>query len=127
MTVVDGDVIAVPIQSIRENLIVSEEKIKRVHGQPMITLRDEILPLIDLGCWLGYTTEPRGGSRPVIVVEVGEAKVGLVVDELVGQQEIVIKALNSGLGEVRGIAGATVLGNGRVALILEASAVLRSM
>ena len=127
LTVVDGDVIAVPIQSIRENLIVSEEEIKRVHGQPMITLRDEILPLIDLGCWLGYTTEPRGGSRPVIVVEVGEAKVGLVVDELVGQQEIVIKALNSGLGEVRGIAGATVLGNGRVALILEASAVLRSM
>ncbi len=127
LVVVDGETLAVPIQSIRENLLVEKNQIKMVHGQPMITLRNEVLPLVDLSTWLGFSAKAAADTYSVIVVQVGDEKAGLIVDELVGQQEIVIKSLSSVLGEVKGIAGATVLGNGRVALILEASAVLNSM
>lgn len=127
LVVVDGQRLAVPIQSIRENLLVDKNQIKTVHGQPMITLRNEVLPLVDLSKWLGFRPKPSEESYPVIVIQVGDETAGLIVDELVGQQEVVIKSLSPVLGEVKGIAGATVLGDGRVALILETSAVLSSM
>lgn len=124
---VDGEPIAVPVQSVRESLLVDDAQIKTAHGARMITLRNQVLPLLDLADWFGFAATPKKNTYPVIVVQSGEATVGLIVDELIGQQEIVIKSLSPILGEVKGIAGATVLGDGRVALILEASAVLSSM
>ena len=112
---------AIPIQAVRENLLVGNEQIKTVQQQEVIVLRNEVLPLFDLAECLGWPRTPRNGDSSVIVVEVSGEKLGFIVDELIGQQEIVIKSLGDLLGDIKGIAGATVLGNGRVALILDNS------
>jgi len=105
---------------VEETLLVRKEDIKYVHGTPVTNVRGEILSLRDLGTVLGTSVE-RGdaGEYPVVVVRSGRSRLGFIVDELVGQQEIVIKPLGKLLAKVRGIAGATILGDGNVALILD--------
>jgi two-component system chemotaxis sensor kinase CheA len=122
-----GQMCAIPIQSVRENLRVSRDAIKTIHGEQVITLRNEVLPLLDLAQLLGFGVSSHRDGLPVIVVEAGAMKAGLIVHELLGQQEVVIKSLSSILGDVKGVAGATVLGDGTVALILDISAVLNEL
>lgn len=114
-----GQIYALPIQSVRENLLVSQDQIKTVAGQKVIVLRNEVVPLIDLADFLGFSHPGHGNALSVIIVESHGEKTGFIVDDIVGQQEIVIKSLTDVLGEVRGISGATVLGNGEVALIID--------
>jgi len=114
-----GQIYALPIQSVRENLLVSQDQIKTVAGQKVIVLRNEVVPLIDLADFLGFSHPGHGNTLSVIIVESHGEKTGFIVDDIVGQQEIVIKSLTDVLGEVRGISGATVLGNGEVALIID--------
>ena len=118
---------AIPIQSVRENLRVEPKAIKTIHGERVITLRNEVLPILDLPQLLGFEASKHQGDLPIIVVEGGSAKAGLIIDELLGQQEVVIKSLSSMLGDIQGVAGATVLGDGTVALILDISAVLNEL
>ena len=66
-------------------------------------------------------------NQYIVVVGIGLMRVGLIVDELLGQQEIVIKALGEYLGNIKGLAGSTILGDGTVALILDANCIVRSM
>ncbi|NMB25970.1 MAG: chemotaxis protein CheA [Firmicutes bacterium] len=123
----DSEICAIPIQSVRENLRVAPKAIKTIHGERVITLRNEVLPILDLPQLLGFETSEHQGDLPIIVVEAGSAKAGLIIDELLGQQEVVIKSLSSMLGDIQGVAGATVLGDGTVALILDVSAVLNEL
>ncbi|NLY30338.1 MAG: chemotaxis protein CheA [Firmicutes bacterium] len=120
-------ILAIPIQSVRENLRVVPESVKTIHGERVITLRNEVLPILDLTRLLGFGAITHEGGMPVIVVEAGAMKAGLMVDELLGQQEVVIKRLSPILGDVKGLAGATVLGDGTVALILDVAAVLNDL
>ncbi len=83
-----------------------------------------MLPLIYLGEMLGMKTGSSEEILSVVVVEAADRKTGLVVDVLLGQQEIVIKSLSRAVEGIRGVAGATVLGNGRVALILDVSSLI---
>ena len=124
---VGSEMCAIPIQSVRENLRVVPQAIKTIHGERVITLRNEVLPLLDLAMLLGFGAVNGKGVLPTIVVEAGTMKAGLVVDQLLGQQEVVIKSLSPILGDVRGVAGAAVLGDGTVALILDISAVLNDL
>ncbi|MDR1482645.1 MAG: chemotaxis protein CheA [Synergistaceae bacterium] len=114
---------AISLENVEETLLVHKKDIKFVHGTPVTTVRGEILPLSDLSAIIG-TPGDRGGSEenPVVVVRVGRdrSRVGFLVDAFVGQQEIVIKPLGKLLLKVKGIAGATILGDGNVALILDA-------
>ncbi len=120
------DVYAIPIQSIRENLHVSLEDIKTVQRKQVIVVREEIIPLFDLAECLGFgQTEMKNDLLSVIIVDVRGEKVGFLVDQLIGQQEIVIKSLSEILGDVPGIAGAAVLGDGRVALILDTGTIIK--
>lgn len=114
-----GEIYAIPVENIRENLHIKEEDIKHVNRQKVISLRNEVIPLVSLeACLKEQEDNHLSGEIPTVIVMSGEKKSGLMVDELLGQQEIVIKSLGSMLGKLRGIAGATVLGNGKVALIL---------
>lgn len=121
---VDGETVAIPIQAVRENIQVEPGQIKTIQQNDVIMLRNEVLPLYDLADCLGFAPVDRSGPLPVIIVEVRGEKVGFIVEDLIGQQEIVIKSLSSIVGDVKGVAGATVLGNGRIALIIDNSTLI---
>ena len=121
---VGDETYAVSLENVEETLLVHKKDIRYVHGTPVTTVRGEILPLADLAGILGTPQEEdKSEENPVVVVRVGRdrVRVGFRVDAFVGQQEIVIKPLGKLLLKVKGIAGATILGDGNVALILDAS------
>jgi two-component system chemotaxis sensor kinase CheA len=121
---VGDETYAVSLENVEETLLVHKKDIKYVHGTPVTTVRGEILPLSDLSSIIGTPGErPDVDENPVVVVRVGRdrSRVGFLVDAFVGQQEIVIKPLGKLLLKVKGIAGATILGDGNVALILDAA------
>lgn len=120
-----GQIYAIPIQAVRENLLITKDQIKTVNREKVFVLRNEVLPLFDLAETLGFESQDDGDSYSVIVTEDHGGKVGFIVDELIGQQEIVIKSLNELVGDIPGIGGATVLGSGRVALILDHSTLIK--
>lgn len=124
LVVADGETLAIPIQAVRENIQVERSQIKTVQQHDVIMLRDEVLPLYDLAECLGFERLTIDGPLPVIVVEIRGQKVGFVVEDLIGQQEIVIKSIRGILSDIRGIAGATVLGNGTIALIIDNSTLI---
>jgi two-component system chemotaxis sensor kinase CheA len=105
---------------VEETILVKRENIKTVHGAPATLLRGEVLSLSDLGDVLRTSAEDsQRDEYPVVVVKIGKNKIGFIVSELIGQQEIVIKSLGRFLSKIKGIAGATILGDGNVALILD--------
>lgn len=124
LVVADGETLAIPIQAVRENIQVEQNQIKTVQQHDVILLRDEVVPLYDLAECLGFEPLQSDGPLPVIIVEIRGNKVGFVVEDLIGQQEIVIKSIKGILNDIRGIAGATVLGNGTIALIIDNSTLI---
>ncbi len=123
MVKVADELFAIPISSVLESVKVSSEQIHRVETKEIVHLRDGILPLLRLDEFfrLREVKDHGGGKRQLYVVVVGlaEKRLGLVVDALRGQQEIVIKALGEMLKPVRGIAGATELGDRGAVLVLD--------
>ncbi|MGQ9536846.1 MAG: chemotaxis protein CheW [Actinomycetota bacterium] len=116
---VQGETYAIPLGTISETAVISAHEIRYVSNQEVIFLRDETLPLLRLARCLGLPEEDGRGVFPVVVVEVTPRTVAIAVDELVGQQEIVITSLDKFLKGIRGFGGATILGTGEVALILD--------
>ena len=117
---VGDETYAISLENVEETILVKRENIKTVHGSPATLLRGEVLSLSDLGNVLGTDVEESNRDEyPVVVVKIGKNKTGFIVDELIGQQEIVIKSLGRFLSKIKGIAGATILGDGNVALILD--------
>ena len=115
---------AISLENVEETLLVQKKEIKYVHGTPVTTVRGEILSLSDLAGILSTEVDREGiEEHPVVVVRVGRdrSRIGFIVDDFVGQQEIVIKPLGKLLQKVKGVAGATILGDGNVALILDAA------
>ncbi|KUO70121.1 MAG: chemotaxis protein CheA [Desulfosporosinus sp. BRH_c37] len=125
---VGGEIYAVPLSSVLETLLVNRTEIKTVGGLPMVQLRGNTLPLISLQEKFDLPT-PETASEEVFVVVVGfgEKALGLIVDELRGQQEVVIKSLGDFLNNLPGIAGATILGDGKVTLILDIGSLIQDV
>ncbi len=126
MVVVGGEKYAISLGSIQTIEDVAEEDIKYVEAREVINLRDTVIPIIRLRDILGVETEkPQSSNMVVIIVKKGDQLAGLVVDELIGQQEIVIKSLGKYINcSSRLISGATILGDGEVALILDANVLI---
>jgi len=117
---VGDETYAISLENVEETILVKRENIKTVHGAPATLLRGEVLSLSDLGDVLGTNVDDANRDEyPVVVVKIGKNKIGFIVNELIGQQEIVIKSLGRFLSKIKGIAGATILGDGNVALILD--------
>ncbi|MBC7252865.1 MAG: chemotaxis protein CheA [Actinobacteria bacterium] len=114
-----GETYAIPLGTVSETAVVSSHEIRYVSNQEVIFLRDETLPLLRLTRCLGLPDEDGRGTFPVVVVEVTPRTVAIAVDELLGQQEIVITSLDKFLKGIKGFGGATILGTGQVALILD--------
>ena len=111
---------AISLENVEETIMVRKEDIKTVHGEPTTLLRGEVLSLNILGDILGTEDLERDRDEyPVVVVKIGKNKIGFIVSQLIGQQEIVIKSLGKFLSKIDGITGGTILGDGNVALILD--------
>jgi len=123
LTKVGREIYAIPLENIDETLALYPEDIKLVQNREVVVLRGQVLPLLRLRDALQVPDFKEGDAEEaVVVVRVGDRRVGLVVDELLGQEEIVIKSLGKFLKGIQGLAGATILGDGRVALILDVTA-----
>ncbi|GAB0149124.1 MULTISPECIES: chemotaxis protein CheA [unclassified Marichromatium] len=128
MVILDGRRFAIPLASVSEILDLDLSRSRFVDEQEAIVVRSHALPIYHIGRWVrpGRDEGPRGEAH-VVVVQVGQRKVGLVVDGLVGQEEVVIKPLGLGLRHVSGLAGATITGDGGIALILDVPELLKVM
>jgi two-component system chemotaxis sensor kinase CheA len=135
LAVLDGMIVGVgdeqyivPIEFVAEAFMPGAGDIRRVVGQPsLVAVRGEHLPIVRLEDAVGLpASEARRPDPLCLVVEVDNRRAALLVDALIGQQQLVVKSLENNLHSVPGVAGATILGDGRVSLILDVSALARS-
>ena len=116
---------AIPLASVLETVRIPLDEIYTIEGKNVLRLRDEVLSLVRLSDIFGVKQVYEGGEHAyVVVIGLAEAKLGVVVDTLVGQEEIVIKSLGDYLQGIEGIAGATIRGDGRVTLIVDVAALM---
>lgn len=122
MVVLGGQAFALPLASVLEILDLDLKTTNVVDGQLVVMVRERALPLFFLSDWLvndpSYIADKEATSH-VVVVNSGGRQIGFVVDQLVGQEEVVIKPLGANLQGVAGLAGATITGDGKIALILD--------
>jgi two-component system chemotaxis sensor kinase CheA len=119
---------AVPLASVKEAIALDESQVRTVDSREVLTVRGASLPICRLARLFGIRGHARERQRAfVVVAEAGTRSLGFVVDELVGQQDIVIKALGKSLKSVRGFAGATELGDQRVALVIDVAALIEEV
>lgn len=126
---VGSDTFIVPINCVTESLQPAPEQIHSVAGSGrVVRVRGEYLPLLPLGALFGIAAEHEDPTRGVMVlIEAEGRRVALQVDELLAQQQVVIKSLEANYRRVAGISGATILGDGQVALILDTAALVRGL
>ena len=125
MVVVGGEKYAISLGSIQSIEDVSPSEIKLVQNEEVITLRGTVIPIIRLDKGLDtVSTKSPDENMVIAIAKKGEKLAGFVVDELIGQQEIVIKSLGKYINKSKIISGATILGDGEIALILDANALI---
>lgn len=124
---IEKEIYAIPLSSIIETSIIRSSEIMNAHNQKVIDFRGKVVPLVFLE---EIFEVPRKAPQEeefhsVVIVRKGEKLAGLVVDSFIGQQEIVLKSLGNYLTNIFAISGATILGNGKVALIVDCNALIK--
>ncbi len=120
MVIMGNEKYALPLNNIKEITTIRTAAISKIQEQEVVLYRNSTLPILRLGEILGVEGTGRDKEElTIVIVKKGAQEVGLVVDSLIGQQEIVIKSLGKYLTGIKTIAGATILGNGSVALIVD--------
>ncbi|MDR2820589.1 MAG: chemotaxis protein CheA [Desulfovibrio sp.] len=119
MVNVSGQTYAIPLDAVSETTKIEAARLTDIKGRKAVTLRGEVLGLVELSDMLGLPCAETQAELPVVVIHDNERRLGLVVDRLLERQEIVIKPLGAYLGDLRGISGATIMGDGSVILILD--------
>lgn len=133
MIMIGTQAFALPLVSVNEIFHMDLSKTNIVDGQECITVRDKAIPVFNLKHWLIRSTasnstpanEAEDDNGHVVIVSVGTQRVGFVVDQLIGQEEVVIKPLGKMLNGTPGMAGATITGDGTIALILDVPSMLK--
>jgi two-component system chemotaxis sensor kinase CheA len=135
LAVLDGMIVGVadeqyivPLEFVAEAFKPGPGDIRSIVGQPsLVAVRGEHLPIVRLDNVVQLDRNPASVAEPIcLVVEVDNRRAALLVDQLIGQQQLVVKSLDTNLHSVPGVAGATILGDGRVALILDVSTFTRT-
>jgi two-component system, chemotaxis family, sensor kinase CheA len=115
-----AETIAIPLNSVLEVVRVRREEIETIHGYEVIRLRDTVLPLARMGQVFSVDYQMKNTEwQYIVVVGLAEERLGIAVDSLLGQREVVIKSLGDYLGTISGIAGSTILGDGKVIMIID--------
>jgi len=121
---VGGERYALPLTHVRETLAWSPEAVRQVQGRDMLILRDEVLPLVRLRQVVHAAGESHDETSDIVVLERGDRRAGLVVDELTDQQDIVVKQFDAVRDGLQLFSGATILADGRPALIVDVASLL---
>ena len=125
MVIIGDEKYAISLDSITTIENIPTTDVKLVQGKEVIQLRGTVIPIVRLSELLGFPpAEEQPEDMIVVIAKKGDSLAGLVVDELIGQQEIVIKSLGKYINTDRIISGATILGDGEVALIIDANALI---
>ena len=121
----NGDFV-LPLASVEECVELSDDQAKTDRQRSIINIRDELVPYLNLGEIFNFTRDDAPLNR-VVIVNADGRRIGLMVDDVVGQHQTVIKSLSSYHRNVEGLAGCTILGDGSVALIIDPSALIKSV
>jgi len=121
MVEVERATFAIPLSSVIEAVRISKSEIKTINGREVLHLRDRVLPLLRLAKEFEIPTDTERDRFYVVVAALGDRRIGVVVDELRSQEEVVIKSIWDYLDSIKGISGATITGEGKVVLILDIS------
>ncbi len=124
---VAGRLYALPLNAVSEAMVLDRQAIRVVDGKEVQSLRGASLPLCYLRRLFRLSHEREPNKEFVVVATIGSRRLGLVVDDLLGQQNIVIKALGATLSDVRGFSGATELGDQRLALVLDVASIIEEV
>ncbi|UKS29867.1 chemotaxis protein CheA [Paenibacillus sp. HWE-109] len=118
---------AIPLSSIVETSAIQKKQIRNIHGNKMVDYRNSVIPLVSLSTLFSVPdfNEDLEDETEIVVVRKGDKQVALMVDEFIGQQEIVLKTLGKYLSGLFAISGATILGDGQVALIIDPNALIK--
>lgn len=125
MVKVSTETFAIPLSGVMESIKINSSDLHEIGGKEFVKLRDHLLPIYRLDGYFGLITADNHEQEYIVVVGSGEKRGGLIIDRLIGQQEIVIKALDDYLGDLPGISGGTVLGDGSIAMILDVGSILQ--
>ncbi|MCA9400483.1 MAG: chemotaxis protein CheA [Candidatus Omnitrophica bacterium] len=129
LVVIGKEIYALPLESVVEIIKVSHDEVYSIDGNETVKLREHALSLIELEKVIKINgTQDRQenqSSRKVVIVTDGESQLGVIVDDLIGKDEIVIKSFTEHFANVRGLTGASILADGRVALILDPTTIIR--
>lgn len=126
MVMLANQAFAFPLVNVNEIFHLDLSRTNVVDGQEVVIVRDKALPLFYLKRWLiGNAAHVEQGEGHVVILTVGSQRIGFVVDQLVGQEEVVIKPLGKMLQGTPGMSGATITGDGRIALILDVPSMLK--
>ena len=122
---IDGNLYIIPLEMILECIELTDEYREFIEYNNFINLREHVLPILDLRSFFGYSKSNRVSKENIVIVHFGISRVGLIVDELLGEFQTVIKPIGKVFRNLKGIGGATILGNGRVAPILDIPMLLK--
>jgi len=129
---VGGEVFILPLTAVVESLQPLAQNVRTIAGEArMLRVRDDYLPLLDLAAFYSLPqatrrAAPGANAAMVVIVEADGQRLALEVDELLGQQQVVVKNLETNYRRVPGVSGATILGDGRVALIVDPNGVAQA-
>lgn len=121
---VGKEIYSIPIASVIESIRVSVDEINRIDNYEVINVRDEVISLLRLNTLFGIPNKNETTYRHIVIVGTNDKKIGLMVDSLIGEEDVVIKALKDQFTNSPGIAGASILGDGSVSLIIDVSQLL---
>ncbi len=122
-----GRLFAVPLANVDEAIALDESQVRSIESREVLSVRGVSLPICRLERLFSLSRERKANRAFVVIAQVADRRLGLVVDELVGQQDIVIKPLGKSLESVRGFSGATELGDQRVALIFDVAGLIEEV
>lgn len=124
---VENEIYAIPLSSVEEVVSIDTKSVKTLNNREVIKIRDNVYPIIRLNQTLNCATKSESlENKNVVLVAVGYDKIGLVVDNLLGQEEIVIKSMGPFMGNIKGLAGATITGDGKVIMILDIDTLIKN-
>ncbi|NMB27909.1 MAG: chemotaxis protein CheA, partial [Tissierellia bacterium] len=115
---------AIPLSSITEITSITKNDVRNIQGQEIFLYRGKTIPIVKLNELMEIESTNILDEHVIVVVRKGEKQAGLLVDELIGQQEIVIKPLGKYLSNIKYLSGATILGNGSISLILDVNSII---